>query len=132
MVAWEFCYQKANTASVTFYPGIWRINGTRGININFELVQLSWVTYNSSVNHVAMYACHNFSLAETDQFTAPAGSVIGLYSNCGTQLLRTDTKLNGLRIYQFSGNQSDVWTAGNSNQFDYNVSIRVHLSKYLI
>ena len=46
VVAWEFCYQIRGVASVTFYPGIWRITGTMGSNTNYTLVQSNNVTYN--------------------------------------------------------------------------------------
>ena len=72
--------------------------------------------------------CQIFNLSDTDQFTAPAGSVVGLYSNVGTQLLHTNTD-NSITTYnQFSGNQSSVRTTGN-NDVNYNIAIRVHLGK---
>ena len=90
VVAWEFCYQRAAT-SVTFYPGIWRITGTMGGNTDYELVQSNSVTYDSSIQTSGVDSCQRVNLSTTDQFTAPAGSVVGLYSNVGAQLLLTNT-----------------------------------------
>ena len=66
----------------------------------------------------------------TDQFTAPVGSVVGLYSNVGTQVLHTNTD-SSITTYKFSGNQSSVRTTGN-NDVNYNIAIRVHLGMYLL
>ena len=45
VVAWEFCYQIVNVASVTFYPGIWRITRISGMsNTDYELVQSNTIT----------------------------------------------------------------------------------------
>ena len=132
MVAWEFCYQLA-AATVTFYPGIWRITGTMGTSTDYTLVQSNTVTYDQSVrdryqDFSRIFYCQIFNLSITDQFTAPAGSVVGLYSNVGAQLLRTNTN-SSITTYQFNGNQSSVSIAGNSNDDNYNITIRVHLGK---
>ena len=132
VVAWEFCYQLSGV-TVTFYPGIWRITGTMSGNTDYTLVQSNTVTYDQSVRdpqdpNNAMRGCQIFNLSDKDQFTAPAGSVVGLYSNIGTQLLRTNTD-SSITTYQFSGNQSSVTITGNSNDVNYSISIRVHLGK---
>ena len=126
VVAWEFCYQINDATSVSFCPGIWRITGTRGSNTDYELVQINTVTYNQSIQTNGVYSCQRVNLSTTDQFTAPAGSVVGLYSNVGTQLLHTNTD-SSIITYQFNGNQSSVRTAVNN----YNIAIRVHLGKAL-
>ena len=132
VVAWEFCYQRSGATSVTFYPGIWRITGTT----DYTLVQSNYVTYDSSISDpqdpTSIFACQTFNLSDTDQFTAPAGSVVGLYSNVGTQLLRNDDTDSSITTHQFSGNQSSVMTTGNSNDVNYNIAIRVHLGMYLL
>ena len=127
VVAWEFCYRTAS-GSVTFYPGIWRITGTMGSNTDYELIQSNSVTYDSSIQTSGIDSCQRVNLSKTDQFTAPAGSVVGLYSNVMTQLLHTDTD-SSITTYRFSGNQSSVSTTGNSNDVNYNIAIRVHLGK---
>ena len=129
VVAWEFCYRISNTL-VTFYPGIWRINGTRGINTDYELVQSNSVTYDASILISAIDSCQRVNLSTTDQFTTPAGSVVGLYSNFGAQLLYTNTN-SSIATYQFSRNQSNVTVAGNNEVVNYNIAIRVHLGKYI-
>ena len=133
VVAWEFCYQILGIAA-TFYPGIWRITGTMSGNTDYTLVQSNNVTYDQNVRDPQdpiNVACQIFILSDTDQFTAPAGSVVGLYSNVGTQLLHTNTN-SSITTYQFSGNRSSVSVAGNTNDVNYNIAIRVHLGKYVV
>ena len=132
MVAWEFCYQRSGAASVTFYPGIWRIPGD---NITgYLLVQSNTVTYDQSVRDpqdlTNDFPCQIFNLSDTDQFTAPAGSVVGLYSNVGSQLqlLHTNTD-SSVTTYQFNGNQSSVSNAGNNADVNYSVAVRVYVGK---
>ena len=133
VVAWEFCYQRSAATSVTFYPGIWRITGTMSGNTDYTLVQSNNVTYDQSVRDpqdpTSIFPCQIFNLSDTDQFTAPAGSVVGLYSNIIIQLLHTNTD-SSITTYQFIGNQSSVSITGNSNDVNYNIAIRVHLGKY--
>ena len=129
VVAWEFCYQLSAATSVTFYPGIWRITGGNS-NTDYAVVQSNTVTYNQTGTIVNLYPCQIFNLSDTDQFTAPAGSVVGLYSNVGPQLLRTNTD-SSITTYRFSGNQSSVRTTGNGD-VNYNIAIRVHLGKYTV
>ena len=129
VVAWEFCYQISNASSVTFYPGIWRIAGTIGCsdNTKYELVQSNNITYDQSIQTSGTYSCQRVNLSTTDQFTAPAGSVVGLYSNNGTQLLRANTSHDLITTYQFEEKDSSVTTRGKSNDADFNIAIRVHL-----
>ena len=130
VVAWEFCYQVVGAPSVTFSPGIWRINGTMGGNTNYELVQSNSVTYNSSIRNTGIDSCQKIDLSTTDRFNAPAGSVVGLYSNVQTQLLHTNTN-SSITTYQFSGNQSSVHTTGINSVVNFNIAIRVHLGKLI-
>ena len=126
VVAWEFCY-RINAASLTFYPGIWRITGTND-NRDYALVKSNTITYDASIqtSGTSNDQCQRVNLSVTDQFTAPAGSVVGLYSGTGPQLLHTNTD-SSITTYQFSGNQSSVSNAG--NDLNYNIAIRVHLGK---
>ena len=130
VVAWEFCYRISAATSVTFYPGIWRITGASGSNTNYELIQSNSVTYNSSIRTSGVDSCQRVNLSTTDQFTAPAGSVVGLYSNVGPQLLHANTD-SSITTYQFSRNQSSISTAGNNNDANYNIAIIVHLGKII-
>ena len=133
VVAWEFCYQILGVPSVTFYPGIWRINDTSGGNTDYALAQSNTVTYDQSVGDpqdpTNQFHCQMLNLSDTDQFTAPAGSVVGLYSNTGAQLLRTNTN-RSIATHRFDQNQSSVRATGSSRDVDYNIAIRVHLGKY--
>ena len=128
VVAWEFCYQISGATSVTFYPGIWRMTGSNGRNINYELIQSNSVTYDSTIQTSGTYSSQRVNLLIADQFTAPAGSVVGLYSNVQTQLLRTNS---GGSASQFMGNQSSV-IAGNNDNVNYNIAIMVHLGKTIL
>ena len=130
VVAWEFCYRLSDSPSVTFYPGIWRITGTMSGNTDYALVQSNNVTYDQSVRDpqdpTSIYPCQIFNLSDTDKFTAPAGSVVGLYSNVETQLPHTNT-YSSITTYQFSGNQSNVITTDNNGAVNYNIAIRVYV-----
>ena len=121
VTTWEFCYQLLAAPSVTFYPGIWeRTGGT-----TYSLVQSNTVTFNPSVG--STFSCQNYTLPVTEQFTAPSGSVVGLYSNLNVQLLRT-TDNSRITTYQVTGNQNSV-VGRSSNDANYNIAIRVHLGK---
>ena len=129
VVAWEFCYQ-ISSRSVTFYPSIWRITGTMSDgDSGFELIQSNSVTYNATIQTSGNNGCQRVNLSTADQFAAPAGSVVGLYSNVNTQLLHTNTD-SSITTYQFSGHQSSVSVGSGSNEVDYNVAIRVHFGKH--
>ena len=129
VVAWEFCYRIIN-ASATFYPGIWRITGTNHSDTYYELVQSNTVVYDQSIQTDGDDSCQRVNLSPTDQFTAPARSVVGLYSNIQTSLLYTNFD-SSVATYQFNGNQSSVSVTGNSNDVNYNIAIKVHLGKYM-
>ena len=128
VTTWEFCYQITGTSSVTFYPGIWEINGTSGGSSTYSLIQINAVTFNPSGN--GSFSCQNYTLPVTEQFTAPSGSVVGLYSNIHVQLLHTNTN-SQITTYQVAGNQSSV--VGESGQdVNYSIAIRVHLGELII
>ena len=128
VVAWEFCYQINSASSATFYPGIWKITGRSGINTDYALVQSNTVTYNPSRDLTNNFRCQIFSLSDTDQFTAPAGSVVGLNSGFQTQLLRTNNG-NSITTYRFAMNQRSFKNAGSNENVSYNISVRIHLGK---
>ena len=128
VTTWEFCYQVLGAQSVTFYPGIWRITGSSGSDTTYSLIQSNTVTFNPSVGNTV--SCQNYTLPVTEQFTAPSGSVVGLYSNINLQLLHTTTDNNGITTYQVDRNQSSV-TVRNRDDVDYNICIRVYLGKQL-
>ena len=127
VVAWEFCYQISDGSSVTFYPGIWRITEVIGPRTDYALVQSSTITYDPRGSGSNPNPCRSFILSAEDQFTAPAGSVVGLYSNVLTQLLHTNTD-SSITTYQFSGNETSV-SARNHNDVSYNISVKVHVGK---
>ena len=129
VVAWEFCYQvilQSNATSAIFYPGIWRNTQTNRDNA-YTLVQSNTVTYDPRGVATNLRPCGIFNLSDSDQFTAPAGSVIGLYSNVRTQLLHTKTD-RSITTYRSSRNQSSV-TIPDIMDANYNIAIKVHLGE---
>ena len=126
VVGWEFCYQRIGTIA-TFYPGIWRITGTNN-NRDYALVQSNSITYDASIqtNGTSNDQCQRVNLSVTDQFTAPVGSVVGLYSGTQARLLYTTNTDSSITTYRSNQNQSSV-IAGNI--LNYNIAIRVYLGK---
>jgi len=129
--AWEFCYQVEDESPVTFYPGIWRLTRSSGfilITREYSLIQSNNVTFTPNGNRLS---CQTFNLSVTEQFTAPEGSVVGLYSNKGSAppLLLVPNNINYV-TYQVSGNQTSV--IGNiNNDVDYNIAIKAHIGKFV-
>ena len=130
VVAWEFCY-RIGSGLVTFYPGIWEITMTSGSSNNrdYALVQSNSITYDASIqtDGTSNDQCQRVDLSVAGQFTAPAGSVVGLYSGTGPQLLHTNTD-SLITIHQVNGNQSSI--RARNNDVNYNIAIKVYLSKY--
>ena len=125
VVAWEFCYRASNVPSVTFYPGIWRMN-TSNDNRDYVLVKSNDITYApEEINGTS--SCRTFNLAANDHFTAPTGSLVGLYSNVGPLLLHTITD-SSIRTYRLNRNQSIV-SSDNYRVVNYHIAIRVHLGE---
>ena len=127
VTTWEFCYQKLNASSVTFYPGIWEITGTSGGSTTYSLIQSNTVTFSPFLGD-GSFPCQNYTLPVTEQFTAPSRSVVGLYSNSFVQLLHTNTD-SQITTYQVTGNQSSV-VGGSGQDVNYNIAIRVHLGEW--
>ena len=130
VVAWEFCY-RISTVSVTFYPGIWRTRTRSNGKRDYTLIQSSSITYDSSIQTDGDDSCWRVNLLAEDQFIAPEGSIVGLYSNSGqmySQLLHTNIN-SSITTYKFSGNQSRVTTVDNKKDVEYNIAIKVHLGK---
>ena len=128
VVAWEFCYRRAS-GSVTFFPGIWRITETGDGNADYELVQSSNITYNASIwSADNVDSCQRVDLLSTDWFTAPAGSVVGVYSGIGPQLLHTNND-SSITTYIFVGNKSRANIS--NDHVNYNIAIKVHFGKTL-
>ena len=134
VVAWEFCYQISGVSSATFYPGIWRITDQRNNgDTDYDLVQSTNVTFNPSGTLSNTYPCQNYTLSVRDQFIAPSGSVIGLYSNSGMVrplLFRSDNMDDLITTFKLNGSSVNNVQPDRYNQdVDYNIAIRVHLSK---
>ena len=131
VVAWEFRYRTSVATSVTFYPGIWNITGRRGDSTDFALIRSNRITYDPSIRNQisSVDGYQRVNLSAIDQFTAPAGSVVGLYSNFGANLLHTKSSLSTI-THKSAGNHSIVTDAKiDGHVANYNISIRVHLGK---
>ena len=133
VTTWEFCYQSQSALlgapSATFYPSIW---GTSGDNTTYSLIQSSTVTFDPRFGILATFLCQNYTLPVTEQFTAPSGSVVGLYNPrvMQSRLLHTNTD-DLLTTYRLASNQSIV-VGGSANDVNYNIAIRVHLGKFVV
>ena len=134
VVAWQFCYRVFSGAPanpVTFYPSIWMPSGTND-TIHYTLIQSSSVTFIPALNTTDIL-CPTVSLSTTEQFIAPAGSVLGLYSfrtrmKDKLELLRTDITQSSITTYQFFGNQSSVQVVNNSD-VGYNIALQAHFGR---
>ena len=135
VIAWEFCYRVQNRTSVTFYPGIWLANESVNSTMNYTLVRSNQITFDSvqvddGINDVI---CRKFTLSEADQFIAPAGSVVGVYSNLRfvrPELLRTNKAMSRITTYSTPGNHSSIQTINpETRDIGYNIGIRVHLGR---
>ena len=125
VVAWEICYQiTSSPLPAMFNPGIWRVTEISDIAY-YTLIQSNNVTYDPRGNYRDQFPCKRFSISESDQFTAPAGSVVGLYSGTGVQLLPTDSD-NSITTYIANRNQTRV---AKTDDVNYNIGIKVHLGK---
>ena len=124
VVAWEFCYQISGSVSATFYPGIWRMTRRSDV-VDYTLFQSNEVTYDPSGSPPNLFLCKIFNLTDREQFTAPAGSAVGVYSGTA-QLLRTNTD-DSVTVYEFRQNQNNVSSSG--TDVNYNIALRVNLSK---
>ena len=131
VVAWEFCYQRSEATSVTFYPGIWRITDTKmNGDTDYELVKSNNITYDPS-NTTNPLSCLTINLSVEDRIAVSAGSVVGLYSNTGSLLLCNDPD-DSLATYEYNGHRSMVMDArpNKKNNVEFNITIRAHLGKY--
>jgi len=126
---------EGNQQSLTFYPSIWMPSDDNGTN-DYTLVKSSTVTFMPTrvgVEDGDSFSCQIFNLSEADQFIAPAGSIVGLYSGIGgmpRRLLRTNNMRQSVTTYQFSGNRSDV-NINDSNIVGYNIALRLQLGRYI-
>ena len=128
VTAWKFCYRiQGNNTIVSFIASVWKIIGNK-----FVRVHSNNITFIPTSNNNDVYTCQIFNLSDTDQFTAPAGSVVGLYSNTGRmrpELLSTNKTASNITTYMFYGGSKDVLTTNNTEEVrrNYSISIKVYL-----
>ena len=106
---------------MTFYPGIWRITDRN----DYELVKSNNITYDPS-NTSNPFSCSTIDLSLKDQIAVSAGSVVGLYSNTGSLLLRSNPD-DSVATYECDGNQSNARPNKKEN-VNYNITIKAHLN----
>ena len=126
VVAWEFCYKilerESNTAS--FIASVWKISENDN---TFVQVNSSYVTFTLNKNAFGN-TCQRVNLSTTDQFTAPAGSIVGLYCEGGDMrslLLGTDDGLD-VTTYLYDS----TWTSlkiSDGHRVNYSITIKLHL-----
>ena len=124
VVVWEFWYQIGGATLATLNPGIWRKTRTSDV-ICYTLIRSNELTYNPGGPSNNPRIRKIFNLSDTEQFTVPAGSVVGVYSG-SAQLLHTNTD-NSITVYEFRQNQNSVNSSGTN--VHYNIAIRAHLGK---
>ena len=128
VIAWRFCYQLFgnNGSVVSFSAGIWRSSNTNySGSTNFMQVNSSVISFYQNVSGGASY-CQTFNLSTTDQYTAPAGSVVGLYSNVGEMFSSLLNTSSNITAYKFDGNRTDV-NVSDSEVGSYNIAIELYL-----
>ena len=139
VIAWQFCYRllpEVPLRPITFFPSIWMINDTSDSDtIRYTLIQSRNITFMPTEVHndTDNILCPRVNLSEADQFTAPAGSVVGLYSHIRVdepEILRTDRKKSLITTYEFRGNLTSVQVI-NTSDADYNIALRVHIGRYI-
>ena len=128
VIAWEFCYlAQARHTNVSLYVGIWRM-----IDATDHSGSITYVQVNSNVIAFVpdgrSYTCQRFNLSVKHQFIAPAGSIVGLYSNLGPMFsLLLYTNSNDITGYMFNGNRKNITINANDKMFDSRISIKLHL-----
>ena len=123
VTSWEFCYQLTIVPSVEIIPGIWQRTGN-----TYSLIQSNRIMFNPNVG--GTFSCQTYTVPVAQRFTAPSGSVMGLYAGLNVQLLR-NTGNSGITTYQIVGNQNSV-TISRAVDVNYNIAIRVYLGKWVI
>ena len=129
IIGWEFCYRTSDVASVTFYPGIWRITDRteRNGDTDYELIQSNNITY-SPRNATNLFSCLKIDLSVKDRINVSTPSFIGLYSNTRSLLLHTYPD-DSLTTYEYDGNKSRVMNARPNNNLNFNISIRAYIGE---
>ena len=135
VTTWEFCYRIQNTSIAQLVTGIWNITGFTGNNAGnpiYSLIQSNTVTFTPS-GVGPSFSCQNYTLPITERFSAPSGSVVGLYATTGATrpLLLRSANSEQITTYQITGNKSTVEITGNGQEVNYNIAIRVHFGKLL-
>ena len=126
VTAWEFCY-KIGEKNESFNASIWKVTGNTFVQVNSTNI-----TFTPTSNNSEVFSCQIFNLSDTDQFTAPAGSVVGLYSNTGrmrSQLLYTINITSNIKTYRFYGPPKGILKINDKETVisNYSISINVYL-----
>ena len=113
------------TRYASFNASVWKISGE---NNTFTQVNSSYVTFTLSKNATGHNVCQRVNLSTTDQFTAPAGSVVGLYCEGGPMrslLLKTDSDSN-VTTYLYDSTATSLMIS-DGERLNYSITIKLHL-----
>ena len=128
MMAWEFCYQslERERKTASFIASVWKIGGEN--NNTFVQVHSSYVTFTLNKDSTGGYICQRVNLSTTDQFTVPAGSVVGLYCEGGDMrslLLGTNDGSN-VTTYIYDSTATSLIISDGERVY-YSIAIKLHL-----
>ena len=128
VTAWEFCYRKetGNKTAASFNASVWKISGEN--NDTFAQVNSSYITFTLDNNATDLNICQRVNLSTADQFTAPAGSVVGLYCEGGkmqSQLLWTD-RGSSITTYVYDSTAASL-IISDGQRVNYTITIKLHL-----
>ena len=128
VIGWKFCYQLYgnNGSVISFIAGIWRSSGiNRSGSTSYMQVNSSVISYFQNGSNGTTY-CQRVDLSATDQFTAPAGSVVGLYSNVAPMFSSLKTTSSNTTVYMFDENGTEYNTS-DGEVGNYNIAIELYL-----
>ena len=126
VIAWRFCYQLfGNNQSVSFSAGVWR-SGEVNYNGSTNFMQINSSVISFYPNGWSDTSYQRVNLSATDQYTAPAGSVVGLYSNVGLMFSPLLNTSSNVIAYKFDGSRTDI-NIGDGEVGSYNIAIELYL-----
>ena len=124
---WEFCFKTDAGPPVTFYPSIWKVTRRNGPNTNYELVNMSTITF--SPNSVGIISCLLYELNTSDWFTIPNDSAVGLYIESGATVLLRSNRNTPISTFKYDGHIELARNAGQDDTVNFNIAVRVLLKQ---
>ena len=126
VIGWEFCHQHVNAAIATFFPSVWRLDGS-----SYKLIHASNVSFVPRVLSGLTFACTRYNLLMNEQFSVLTNDTVGLYSGDNASQILTSSFSSGTVIsYSITGNHSSISTTENETMLEqFNVAIVAQISK---